>query len=131
VNVLLAFDEGPGIGLGHRRRCEGLASALHPLGVDVELCVLGDDPVVGGVVLVDSYRLRADDEARIAADAVIAIDDIERDLAVGLVIDPDPGADADQRLLRAMSAQALVDGQGAARVAAVIATMSRHGIHAR
>jgi spore coat polysaccharide biosynthesis predicted glycosyltransferase SpsG len=94
VNALIVFDEGPGVGLGHRRRCEGLAHALRPLGVDAELRVLDDEPVVGEVVLVDSYRIRADDESRFAAEAVIAIDDIERDLAVDLVIDPDPGADA-------------------------------------
>ena len=45
-------------------------------------------------MLVDSYRVRADDRSRVRADLVIAIDDLERDLAVDLVIDPDPGADA-------------------------------------
>src|SRR5437868_6657859 len=94
MSVLIAFDEGPGVGLGHRRRCEGLVAALHPLGVDADLCVLGDEPIVGEVVLVDSYRIRADDTARIAAEKVVAIDDIERDLEVDLVVDPDPGADA-------------------------------------
>jgi spore coat polysaccharide biosynthesis predicted glycosyltransferase SpsG len=94
VNIVLAFDEGPGIGLGHRRRVEGLAQELDILGLDVEMHVLGTEPVTGEIVLVDSYRVRADDRSRVRADLVIAIDDIERDLAVDFVIDPDPGADA-------------------------------------
>jgi UDP-2,4-diacetamido-2,4,6-trideoxy-beta-L-altropyranose hydrolase len=94
MKIVLAFDEGPGIGLGHRRRVEGLACGLVDLGCAVELHVIGEDAVVGEIVLVDSYRMRADDRARVRAETVIAIDDIERDLAVDLVIDPDPGADA-------------------------------------
>jgi spore coat polysaccharide biosynthesis predicted glycosyltransferase SpsG len=94
VKIVLAFDEGPGIGLGHRRRVEGLAHELDVVGFDVEMHVLGADAVVGDTVLVDSYRVRADDRSRVRADLVIAIDDIERDLAVDFVIDPDPGADA-------------------------------------
>ncbi len=92
--MVCAFDEGPGIGLGHRRRVEGLAHELDVLGFDVEMHVLGPDAVVGDIVLFDSYRFRADDRSRVQADLVIAIDDLERDLAVDLVIDPDPGADA-------------------------------------
>ena len=64
------------------------------LGIDVEMHVLGTDSVAGDIVLVDSYRVRADDRTRVHAGLVIAIDDLERDLAVDLVIDPDPGADA-------------------------------------
>jgi len=94
VNIVLAFDEGPGIGLGHRRRIEGLAHELDVVGFDVELHVFGPDAVVGDIVLVDSYRVRADDRSRVRGELVIAIDDIERDLAVDFVIDPDPGADA-------------------------------------
>ena len=94
MKIVLAFDEGPGIGLGHRRRVEGLACGLVDLGCAVEMHVIGDGSVVGDVVLVDSYRMRADDRSRVRADTVIAIDDLERDLAVDLVIDPDPGADA-------------------------------------
>jgi spore coat polysaccharide biosynthesis predicted glycosyltransferase SpsG len=94
VNIVLAFDEGPGIGLGHRRRIEGLAHELDVLGLDVEFHVLGAEAVAGDIVLVDSYRVRADDRSRVRGDLVIAIDDIERDLAVDFVIDPDPGADA-------------------------------------
>jgi spore coat polysaccharide biosynthesis predicted glycosyltransferase SpsG len=94
MKIVLAFDEGPGIGLGHRRRVEGLAHELDVVGFDVEMHVLGTDAVVGDIVLVDSYRVRADDRSRVRADLVLGIDDIERDLAVDLVIDPDPGADA-------------------------------------
>jgi spore coat polysaccharide biosynthesis predicted glycosyltransferase SpsG len=94
VNIVCAFSEGPGIGLGHRRRVEGLARQLVALGLSVEARVLGDEAVTGEIVLVDSYRVRADDRTRFRADLVIAIDDLERDLAVDLVVDPDPGADA-------------------------------------
>lgn len=94
MKIVLAFDEGPEIGLGHRRRVEGLACGLVGIGCAVELHVIGDGSVVGDLVLVDSYRMRADDRSRVRAGTVIAIDDIERDLAVDLVIDPDPGADA-------------------------------------
>lgn len=94
MKILLAFDEGPGIGLGHRRRVEGLASGLVDVGFEVEMHVIGDDAVVGDIVLIDSYRMRADDRSRVRADTVMAIDDLERDLAVDLVVDPDPGADA-------------------------------------
>ena len=95
MNIVLAFDEGP----GHRPRAPAAgrgsrARARRRSGFDVELHVLGGDAVVGDIVLVDSYRVRADDRSRVRADLVIAIDDIERDLAVDLVIDPDPGADA-------------------------------------
>ncbi len=94
MKIVCAFDEGPGIGLGHRRRVEGLARELDVVGFDVDLYVFGSDAVVGDIVLVDSYRVRADDRSRVRADLLLAIDDIERDLAVDLVIDPDPGADA-------------------------------------
>ena len=94
MNIVLAFDEGPGIGLGHRRRIEGLAHELDVLGFEVDLHVFGPNVVVGDIVLVDSYRVRADDKSRVRGDLIIAIDDIERDLAVDFVIDPDPGADA-------------------------------------
>ena len=94
MNIVCAFSEGPGIGLGHRRRVESLARQLVALGLSVEARVLGDDAVTGEILLVDSYRVRADDRTRFRGDLVIAIDDLERDLAVDLVVDPDPGADA-------------------------------------
>jgi spore coat polysaccharide biosynthesis predicted glycosyltransferase SpsG len=94
VNIVCAFSEGPGVGLGHRRRVEGLGRELVAQGLSVDARVLGDEAVTGEIVLVDSYRVRADDRSRVRGDLVIAIDDLERDLAVDLVIDPDPGADA-------------------------------------
>ncbi len=39
--------------------------------------------------------------------------------------------DVNTRSRLATSARVLVDGQGSARVAAVIAGMARHGVHAR
>lgn len=94
MQVVCAFDEGPGIGLGHRRRVEGLARRLLALGFSVDLRVLGDQTVAAEIVVVDSYRTRADDRERVRGVLVVAIDDLERDLAVDLVVDPDPGADA-------------------------------------
>jgi spore coat polysaccharide biosynthesis predicted glycosyltransferase SpsG len=44
-------------------------------------------------VVVDSYRARADDPALFEADAIVAFDDLARDLAVDLVVDPSPGAE--------------------------------------
>ena len=46
MKIVLAFDEGPGIGLGHRRRVEGLASGLIDIGFTVEMHVIGTDSVV-------------------------------------------------------------------------------------
>ncbi|MDQ1475972.1 MAG: hypothetical protein QOE62_1201 [Actinomycetota bacterium] len=94
MNIVCAFSEGLGVGLGHRRRVEGLGRELVALGLSVDAHVLGDEAVTGDIVLVDSYRVRADDRSRVRGDLVIAIDDLERNLAVDLVIDPDPGADA-------------------------------------
>src|SRR4051794_37567860 len=94
MNIVCAFSEGPGVGLGHRRRVEGLARQLGAQGFAVDTRVLGAEAVTGEIVLVDSYLVRADDRTRVRADLVVAIDDLERDLAVDLVVDPDPGADA-------------------------------------
>ncbi len=91
--IVGAFDEGPGIGLGHRRRVEGIQRELAGFGIGCELREIASAPVEGDIVLVDSYRVRGDDRSRIVANQVIAIDDLERDLDVDLVIDPDPGAD--------------------------------------
>jgi spore coat polysaccharide biosynthesis predicted glycosyltransferase SpsG len=109
VPVTLAFDSGPGIGLGHRRRIESIASALRDLGVQPEMRALGDAalPMTGYSLVVDSYRFRADDSGAFAADRVTAIDDLCRDLAVALLIDPSPGAEPkDHRLARQVLAGA-------------------------
>jgi spore coat polysaccharide biosynthesis predicted glycosyltransferase SpsG len=91
LTAALAFDEGPGVGLGHRRRMQVLARELDVLGIGTELCPLTGGRPTAAVVVVDSYRERADE---FDAGAVVAIEDLGRDLAVDLVVDPDPGADA-------------------------------------
>lgn len=90
--MLLAYDEGPTIGLGHRRRMEALAQALDRRGMvpNVRPCV---PPLQADIVVLDSYVYRADDTAVIDGRWVGAVDDINRDLAVDLVVDPAPGAD--------------------------------------
>jgi spore coat polysaccharide biosynthesis predicted glycosyltransferase SpsG len=117
VTVLLVFDEGPGAGLGHRRRVETLAAELGPRGHECRLTPFDADRRVvsggaGDIVIVDSYRQRADDLRVIEAGFVVAIDDLARDLAVDVVVDPSPGASADvhrrARLVLAGPAYALV-----------------------
>jgi spore coat polysaccharide biosynthesis predicted glycosyltransferase SpsG len=91
----LLFDEGPGAGLGHRRRMETLEAELTDRGHDCVLVALGTGAaatVAADAVVVDSYRIRADDAAFARARVVGALDDLGRDLAVDLVVDPSPGA---------------------------------------
>jgi spore coat polysaccharide biosynthesis predicted glycosyltransferase SpsG len=95
VNVFLVFDEGPGAGLGHRRRIEALGLELASRGHDCVLVSLSSTTeanVASDAVVVDSYRIRADAAAFARARVVCAIDDLDRDLAVDLVVDPSPGA---------------------------------------
>lgn len=96
LSVALAFDEGPGVGLGHRRRMESLAQELDARGHRSALMPLGASAMAAGrIVVVDSYRLRADDlSQRVQGSVVIAVDDLLRDLDVDVVVDPSPGADA-------------------------------------
>ena len=92
--VTLAFDEGPGVGLGHRRRCEAIAKALRGIEIGTTLRPLGPDDVIeADALVVDSYLANADDRTRFRAAHVIAIEDLERDLAVDVLVVPDPGAD--------------------------------------
>lgn len=86
--VLLVYDAGPGVGLGHRARMTNLALALRLRGADARLAL---DVGGGGVdvLVVDSYLRRAD-EFRGAARKVVAVDDLDRDLVVDLLIDPNP-----------------------------------------
>ena len=86
--IRLAYDVGEGIGLGHQRRMEALAAGLHGLGLSSELAAIGDG-VEGDVVVVDSYVVRADGDA-VRARRRVAIDDLERDLAVDVLVDPAP-----------------------------------------
>ncbi|MCU0268693.1 MAG: hypothetical protein MUF83_08600 [Acidimicrobiales bacterium] len=100
--IVLAYDVGPEAGLGHRRRMEVLASALEDLGGHPRLTAVDDlgpetsggtPPVPPACVVVDSYRVRADDHDRFRARHVVAVDDLERDLRVDLLVDPNPGCD--------------------------------------
>lgn len=91
--ALLVYDEGPGAGLGHRRRTEALAAALTDRGVDCRLRpVDAGERLVGDVVVVDSYRERAD-ELDVSTGVLVALDDLRRDLEVDVLVDPSPGAD--------------------------------------
>jgi spore coat polysaccharide biosynthesis predicted glycosyltransferase SpsG len=72
---------------------EALAAAATGRGIECVLFPLGAGaPPTGDVVVVDSYRVRADDRAFARSGVVAAVDDLARDLAVDLVVDPSPGA---------------------------------------
>ncbi|MGQ0825052.1 MAG: hypothetical protein ACT4OX_08515 [Actinomycetota bacterium] len=97
LKAQLLFDEGPGVGLGHRRRMQAVAVALADLGWRCRLAPIneGGRPAAGFVTVVDSYGVRADELVTDGASAlVVAVDDLYRDLAVDVLIDPSPGADA-------------------------------------
>lgn len=71
-----------------------LGRELGGLGIDTELLPLTDGaapPAGADVLIVDSYRTRAD---AFDARCIVAVEDLGRDLAVDLVVDPDPGARA-------------------------------------
>lgn len=111
--VELCFDDGPGVGLGHRRRMEALGAALVARGADVRMSVIGGrDRSYGDaqVVVVDSYRTRADGCPR-ADCRVVAIDDLDRDLAVDLVVRPSPAPPGPVRRARTLAGleYALID----------------------
>jgi spore coat polysaccharide biosynthesis predicted glycosyltransferase SpsG len=91
TQALLVHDVGPDVGLGHKRRMEALAAALEALGVTARVAPVSESDRAP-LVVVDSYRWRADDGERFAGTCVAAVDDLERDLAVDLVVDPSPGA---------------------------------------
>jgi spore coat polysaccharide biosynthesis predicted glycosyltransferase SpsG len=119
MNVILTFYEGPGVGLGHRRRMEALAAELTSRAHDCRLVPLDSlaRTVVHDVVIVDSYRVRADDGTFASARVIGAVDDLARDLAVDLVVDPSPGtvgaAHRSARRVLAGAAYALVHAPGA------------------
>lgn len=94
TEVVFVCDEGVGVGLGHRRRCEAVASELQLVGLDSVIVASMKGIVAAPVVVVDSYRVRADDRRWFVPDQVIAIDDLDRDLAVDVVVLPAPGARA-------------------------------------
>jgi spore coat polysaccharide biosynthesis predicted glycosyltransferase SpsG len=95
ATFFLLFDEGPGVGLGHRRRVESLGSELIDRGHDCVFVGLGATSIgtiAADAVVIDSYRTRADDAVFARARVVCALDDLGRDLDVDLVVDPSPGA---------------------------------------
>lgn len=95
ITVVLAFDAGSAAGMGHLRRMEALGASLVDLGATVDL-VPAESPVVGcDVVVVDSYHFRADDRSHFRAPLLIALDDLRRNLAVDVVVDPSPGSTAE------------------------------------
>lgn len=88
---MLLYDEGTG--LGHRHRLQALGTSLERRGIAVALVPL-EAPVRAPRVVIDSYRVRADDQGSVDSDLTVAFDDLRRDLAVDLVVDPSPGTAA-------------------------------------
>lgn len=92
TSALLLHDEGPSAGFGHRARMEALAAAFRHRGIDTAQAPLDEAGLHGAagaatdVVVVDSYEHRAD--AVGPGPIVVALDDLERDLAVDLVVVP-------------------------------------------
>lgn len=93
TRAALVFDEGPGAGLGHRRRMEALAEALSRQ-PGVQVTAAAAVTARADIVVVDSYLLRADDRERWDCITLAAVDDLRRDLKVDVVVDPNPGAEA-------------------------------------
>ena len=91
TEVVFVHDAEAEAGLGHRRRVEALATEVRRRGASVRVQPV-DGPVRASAIVVDSYRTRADDRTWYDADVVGAIDDLERDLAVDVLVDPSPGA---------------------------------------
>ncbi len=100
MTVVLAGDVGPTVGLGHRRRLEALGAALRARGCPTRFVpIVHDGPAPDSndadVLVIDSYLTRADDADRYRAKVIVAIDELDRGLAVDLVIDPTPGVAGD------------------------------------
>lgn len=87
---VLVYDEGDG--WGHERRMRALGKSLEARGAAPSLCPLRS-PVSSPRIVVDAYTARADDPASFDAEVIVAFDDLMRDLAVDLVVDPSPGAE--------------------------------------
>lgn len=92
TTVELVHDAGPTAGLGHLRRMQALGAQLTQRGASVRFRSSGDRSSAGtaDVVVVDSYEVRADDGS-FCAPMVVAVDDLDRDLAVDVVVRPAPG----------------------------------------
>src|SRR5438552_918394 len=91
MDAVLVYDDGPDAGFGHRHRMDALADALVRRGFSATMQPVGT-AVRAGVLVCDSNMTRADDLTLYRADRVIAVDDLDRDLSVDLVVDPSPGA---------------------------------------
>lgn len=91
TRVALLYDSGPGVGMGHQRRMAALASALGIYEVDTQLRAF-ENRDVADIAVVDSYRVRADEPGLVSAAVVVAVDDLDRRLAVDLLVDPNPVA---------------------------------------
>ncbi len=86
----LLYDEGSG--WGHQRRMRALGTSLEAQGAVATLSPLRP-PVRASRIVVDSYEARADDPDLFDAELIVALDDLARDLAVDVVVDPSPGAE--------------------------------------
>ena len=71
---------------------EALADALSASPGERTLANVDLEAPVADVLVVDSYKHRADDRKRFDAPIVVAVDDLQRNLAVTIVVDPTPGA---------------------------------------
>lgn len=92
TTVELIHDTGPTAGLGHLRRMQALGAQLTASGASVRLRPTRDRARGGpaDVLIVDSYEVRADDGS-FCAPMIVAVDDLDRDLAVDVVVRPAPG----------------------------------------
>jgi UDP-2,4-diacetamido-2,4,6-trideoxy-beta-L-altropyranose hydrolase len=93
-SAVLCYDEGPGVGLGHRSRCHALGAALGAAGFRVRFAPVDEHTALSDaadVVVVDSYRTRADDDRRYRGSIVVAFDDLDRGLAIDLLVLAAPG----------------------------------------
>jgi spore coat polysaccharide biosynthesis predicted glycosyltransferase SpsG len=78
--------------LGAALRAAGATTTMHHLSDPGDLdSVLVDQ---AEVVVVDAYGIRADSLSRNPRRRLVAIDDLDRDLAVDVLVDPSPGATA-------------------------------------
>ena len=87
---------GAGCGPGPPAADGGAGRRAQPAwALDAELVTGRARPVEADVVVVDSYRTGPTTATASGASVVAALDDLDRDLAVDLVVDPSPGAVAD------------------------------------
>ena len=113
LRVTFVTEAGSGVGLGHLRRCQALATAFRPRGVAVRFVIAGDVEIAGpgvarldwtrdpqraraalaawraDVVVVDSYRAGAGllESLHALAACVVAVDDLaDRPLPAHLIV---------------------------------------------